>query len=144
MSVHIMDLYMEGYTFTEIAGIREMPKGTVASTVQRCKKQCDVNGKLLWNISERKVRVRVKPVREAKPKKAAKPKPFALPKARGGFDPRKLVFARAKMGVVKGPRGNACTEPPSLAMIRLAEFDPVIRRALRTRKGESTNDELAQ
>jgi DNA-binding CsgD family transcriptional regulator len=32
-------------------------------------------------------------------------------------------------------------EPPSLAMVRLAEFDPVIKRALEQREGEIRGEE---
>lgn len=49
------------------------------------------------------------------------------------------VRSRVKSGYYKDiviPPPPVASLPPSLAMIRLAEFDPVIKRALLQRKGE--------
>lgn len=46
------------------------------------------------------------------------------------------VVQRYRLGGYRDVNLGRVTQPPSLAMIRLAEFDPVVRRALKQREGE--------
>lgn len=48
------------------------------------------------------------------------------------------VVQRYRLGGYRDVNLGRISEPPSPAMIRLAEFDPVIARALKQRLGEGT------
>jgi len=52
------------------------------------------------------------------------------------------VRSRLRQGMYKNledlPRAEIMRSPPSPAMVRLAEFDPVVRRAMEQKNGEGT------
>jgi hypothetical protein len=56
---------------------------------------------------------------------------------------QKLGLSRSKKPNGSGPPQPVCAEVPSPAMVRLAAFDPVIRRALRARQGFLPDEEAS-